>query len=281
MAQSQSASDDDVRVADTRPALERDLVRQPERCFSFTVRGSWAHFRRVEGTTVKQSYRVMPRTTVAGMLAAILGMDRDSYYELFSPETSAIAVEPRFDLRSINMPENTLSTDKGSLETHTGSSMNVKLPSPEKNRQQHNYEFLVDPSYRIDLWLADDDVYEELRDRIDDRRYYYSPSLGLSECLASLTYHDEYDIEPSESSTVDSAIPADSTALIPGPGVEYATERSPGFMTAKTDEERGRTLRQTTGYLDWIFAIGEPEEALLETTGIPTSQVGDRTVVFS
>lgn len=273
--------DDAVRVADTRPALERDLVREPEQCFSFTVRGSWAHFRRVEGTTVKQSYRIMPRTTVAGMLAAILGMERDSYYELFGPETSALAIEPRFDLRSINMPENTLSTDDTSIESHSGSAMKAKLPNPEKGRQQHNYEFLVNPSYRIDVWLADADVYDELCTRLNERQYHYSPSLGLSECLASIEYHGEQAIESGASSTVDSAIPADSTALIPSPGIEYASERSPGFMTTETDDERGRSLRQTTGFLDWVFATGDPDEMALETTGLPTSQIGERTVVFS
>ncbi|XVH33868.1 type I-B CRISPR-associated protein Cas5b (plasmid) [Haloferacaceae archaeon DSL9] len=272
---------DNALVADTRPALDRDLVREPEQCLSFTVCGSWGHFRRVEGTTVKQSYRVMPRTTVAGMLAAILGMERDSYYELFGPETSALAIEPRFDLRSINMPENTLSTNKTSSETHSGSAMKARLPNPEKNRQQHNYEFLADPRYRIDVWLADDDVYDELRMRLDERRYYYSPSLGLSECLATIRYHGEETIEPGMSSRVDSAIPADTTALIPAPGVEYASERSPGFMTAETDTEGGRSLRQTTGFLDWVFATGDPDEATLETTGLPTSKVGNRTVVFS
>lgn len=285
----QAAETGDGSGADTRPAFERELVREPESCLSFSVRGDWAHFRRVEGTTVKQSYRIMPRTTVAGMLAAILGLDRDSYYELFGPETSAMAIEPQFDLRSINMAENALSTADGMNETHSGSAMKIKLPSPEKPRQQHNYEFLVDAKYRIDLWLADRDVYDELHERIEKRQYHYSPSLGLSECLATTRYHGEYDLSESASSTVDSAIPTDTRALVPGTGVEYASERSPGFMRAETDHEGGQTLRQTTGFLDWVYAT-EPDpdsesddgkRMPLRTTGVPTTSIGDRVVVFS
>lgn len=274
---------DATAVADTRPALQRDLVREPEHCLSFNVRGSWAHFRRVDTNTVKQSYRVMPRTTVAGMLAAILGLERDSYYDLFSPETSAVAIEPQFDLRSVNMPINTLSTDSNSLESHSGDTMSAKVPNPGKGRQQHNYEFLVDADYRIDVWLADDEVYEELRTKLDDQKAHYSPSLGLSECLASITYHDEIEIEPAtDDRSVDSAVPADTTAIIPGTGVEYSMERSPGFMTAETDHKRGRTTRQTTGFIDWVYTTTEePDDGVLETTGVPTSIVGDRVVVFS
>lgn len=274
---------DDVTVADTRPALKRDLVREPEQCLSFNVRGSWAHFRRVENNIVKQSYRIMPRTTIAGMLAAILGLDRDSYYDLFSPKTSAIAIEPRFDLRSINMPINALSTDKGALKNYSGSTMNAQVPDPKKGRQQHNYEFLVDADYRIDIWLADGDVYDDLKTKLSEGKAHYSPSLGLSECLASIRYHGEIAIEPAaDDQSVDSAVPSDSTALIPNKGVEYATERSPGFMTAETDHERGRTLRQTTGFIDWVYATGDdPDEATLDTTGVPTSVLDDRVVVFS
>ena len=47
-------------------------------CLSFTVEGPWAHFRRIDATTEKLTYRVMPRTTVAGLLAAVLGEPRDS-----------------------------------------------------------------------------------------------------------------------------------------------------------------------------------------------------------
>ena len=39
---------------------------------TFTVTGPWGHFRRIDTTTEKLTYRVIPRTTVAGLIAAIL-----------------------------------------------------------------------------------------------------------------------------------------------------------------------------------------------------------------
>jgi len=49
---------------------------RPKRCLSFTIRGPWGHFRRIEGNIVKQTYRIIPRTTVAGLLAAVVGIER-------------------------------------------------------------------------------------------------------------------------------------------------------------------------------------------------------------
>ena len=129
----------------------------PERCLSVTVRGPWGHFRRVEGNVVKQTYRIIPRTTVAGLLAAVLGIDRNSYYDLFGPDSSRIAIEPVSALRTLNMPMNTLSTAAGDLRSiNSQGKLALKLPDPTNLRQQHNYEVLVDPAYRIDVALSDE-----------------------------------------------------------------------------------------------------------------------------
>ena len=168
-----------------------------KRCLSLTIRGPWGHFRRVEGNVVKQTYRIIPRTTVAGLLAAVLGIERDGYYELFGPGRSAVAIEPVREVRTLNMPMNTLSTADGNLQSLNGrGKLSVKLPDPTTLRQQHNYEVLVDPAYRIDIALADDERYRVLRATLEEGKSYYVPSLGLSEHLAEIEYHGEFDVEP-------------------------------------------------------------------------------------
>src|SRR6056297_2375176 len=89
-----------------------------ETCLSFTVRGEWAHFRRIEGNIVKQTYRLMPRTSIAGMLAGMLGLGRDKYYDLFGQDVSAVAIQPESRLRTMNVPQNTLSTAKENIQMH-------------------------------------------------------------------------------------------------------------------------------------------------------------------
>ncbi|WP_128905475.1 type I-B CRISPR-associated protein Cas5b [Halorubrum amylolyticum] len=253
----------------------------PDRCLSFTVRGPWGHFRRIEGNVVKQTYRIIPRTTVSGLIAGILGLERDSYYELFAPDRSAIAVEPVREIRTMNMPMNTLSTADGNLQSLNGrGKISVKLPDPTALRQQHNYEVLVDPAYRIDVALSDAARYRELRSHLESGTSHYVPSLGLSEHLGEIEYHGEFDIEsvPSEETSADSDANAIDTAVpnaiddvVLDPGTRCQVEESPAFMTT---DSGGRT---TTGFTTYAY---NPDAEPLGVRDIDAVSVDDRTVVF-
>jgi CRISPR-associated protein Cas5h len=252
-----------------------DSVGFPERCLSFTLRGPWGHFRRIEGNIVKQTYRIIPRTTVAGLLAAVLGIKRDGYYELFGPDVSAVAIEPVNEIRTLNMPMNTLSTADSDLQSlNSRGKVSVKLPDPSKLRQQHNYEVLVDPAYRIDVSLVNDERYRELKDAFRAGKSHYVPSLGLSEHLAEIEYHGEFDIESGprdEVTDVDSAVPDAIDDVVLDSRTRCQLEESPAFM--ETDAG-GRT---TTAFTSYTY---NPDAKPLRVRDIEASRVGDRTVVF-
>lgn len=252
-----------------------DGSEDPDRCLSLTVRGPWGHFRRVEGNVVKQTYRIIPRTTVAGLLAAVLGIKRDGYYELFGRGRSAIAIEPVREIRTINMPMNTLSTAGGNLQSLNGrGKISVKLPDPTALRQQHNYEVLVDPAYRIDIALANDERYRELRNTLEAGESHYVPSLGLSEHLAEIDYHGEFDIESgpdSKTIAVDSAVPNAVENVVLDAGTRCQIEESPAFMTT---DSGGRT---TTAFTAYTY---NPDAAPLSVRNVDSAQVDGRTVVF-
>lgn len=259
----------DSRDADTPPT--------PPACLSFTVSGPWAHFRRIEGNIVKQTYRIIPRTTVAGLVAAMLGIGRDQYYHLFQPNSSAIAIEPVSELRTMNLPMNTLSTAVNHITKvpSRGRTLRIGLPDPTKPRQQHNYEVLVDPAYRVDLWLDDGDHYSELRTTLEQGKSHYVPSLGLSEHLAEIKYHGEYEVNlnPSEDIVeVDSTVVSAVDSIIPEAGVSYGIERSPAYMKAENGD------RTTTGFADYAF---NHEGRTLRAREVSTQSVDGRTVIFS
>lgn len=247
-----------------------------KRCLSFTVSGPWGHFRRVEGNIVKQTYRIIPRTTIAGLVAAMLGIGRNQYYDLFAPRKSKIAVEPVTELRTINMPVNTLSTANEHMNRIPPRSRTLKigLPDPTELRQQHNYEMLVDPAYRIDLWVSHAETYRSLRETLENGESHYVPSLGLSEHLAEIEYHGRFEIEdgPShETSTVDSTVPEAVDSIVPKQGENYGIERSPAYMETVNG---GRT---TTGFMAHAYSpAGEP----LRAKGVETNRVDGRTVMF-
>lgn len=245
-------------------------------CLSFTVSGPWGHFRRVEGNIVKQTYKIIPRTTVAGLVAAMLGIGRDEYYDLFAPEASAIAIEPVGELRTINMPVNTLSTadeHMNRVPSHSRT-LRIGLPDPTELRQQHNYEMLVDPAYRIDLWLSHEKTFGSLRRTLEDGESHYIPSLGLSEHLAKVEYHGEFEIEAGQGediADVDSTVTGAVDSIVPRPAENYGIERSPAYMEASNG---GRT---TTGFAAHAYSLAGDS---LRARDVTTNRVNGRTVTF-
>lgn len=264
-------SDNEVARSSASASTSGESV--PERCLSVTVKGPWAHFRRIEGNIVKQTYRIMPRTTIAGLFAAVMGLGRDSYYGLFGQDVSAVAIEPVNEIRTINLPMNTLSTDSGNLQSFNGrGKISVKLPDPTAPRQQHNYEVLVEPAYRVDIWLDDDDRYGELRDMLEAGKSHYVPSLGLSEHLAELEFHGEFPVRPAPDATrVDSAVPNAVEDVTLESGTRCQVEESPAFMRA---DNWGRT---TTAFTSYVY---NPDAGPLAVTNAATAHVDGRTVVF-
>lgn len=59
----------------------------------FDLKGKFAHFRKFYTNSSLLSYLVPPRTVIEGVVAAILGFERDSYYEELLAENLLIAVQ--------------------------------------------------------------------------------------------------------------------------------------------------------------------------------------------
>ena len=250
-------------------------------CLSFTVSGRWGHFRRIDTTTGKQTYRVIPRTTVAGLIGAILGKPRDSYYDTFAPDASAIAIEPLVPLRTMQIPMLTLPTDEGDIQQAAGlDGKTIVAPEKiERERKRRTFEYVVEHAYRIDVVLTDEETRDELQDRLLTNSSVYTPCLGKTECLARINADREIesasDIEftvesaPEEITHVDSIAP--ETAFAPAMGESYEMERTPTYM------ERDGRSRKTTGYASYAFASdGEP----LLVSNAEASIVDGRTVCF-
>ena len=274
--------DAEPAVPDDAPQVESptiDAEGVPDRCLSLTIRADWGHFRRIDRTVTKQTYRLPPRTTVAGMLAAVVGSPRDSYYETFSSTASAVAIEPVGTIRTVTEPMLGLSTNPDEHFESAGGTgqktVQVRYPDSTLNRQLHSYELLVDPAYRIDVAVEDESFYRALTDRLDTGTTHYPVSMGLSEYLAWIEFHGEFTVEPRdhESVEVDSAVPAGAGSVVPREGVRTHVERMPAFMEA---DEHGR---RTTGFGEYTFTTDENGIEILSDKITP-AQVGDRSVVF-
>lgn len=240
---------------------------------SFTVGGPWAHFRRIDTTTEKLTYRVMPRTTVAGLLAAVLGEPRDSYYDTFAQDSSAIAISPACALETQSIPQLTLPTEEGDIMTAEGVSGKTVV-NPEtiaEERKRRTFEYVVDPSYQIDLVLDDTDTFERLSEYLQAGRSTYTPSLGKTECLATITDVTRCTVEQGgDPESIDSTVPEEH--VVPKAGEPLRMERTPAYMKADKDG------RKTTGFISYAFT---PEDQTLSAPMAPVRSVGERSVCFT
>lgn len=207
-----------------------------------TVSGEWGHISRVDTTSVKQTYRLLPRTTIAGLLSAIVGRPRDSYYDIFRNENSSIAIVPNTEPSVQRMPELELTTNNTKQVKGVGTV--VKREGTLQERQRNIYEWLHEPSYTLVVSVEDDTYYEELKTHLENGTSEFTPVLGKSECLASIEYHGEATLEESNENEVDSAVPVNDVT-----SMSMSIERAPAYNT-KADSGG----RKTEGYLSLAYS---------------------------
>lgn len=260
-----------------------DIDPVGRRCLSVTVRADWAHFRRIDTTTDKQTYRVIPRTTVAGLLAAVLGEPRDSYYDTFAADVSAIGIVPLEPVRTMTVPMLTLPTKESDVGAVSGVGGRVVKPEViAEQRQRRSFEYLCEPGYRLHVVLEDEAWLDRLADRLDPRepdesaashdpaiRPVYTPTLGKSECLARVIDSVVSTVESTDADEADSIVP--ESALVPQPGAAFQMERTPAYMTA-TDGGR-----KTTAFASYGFG---PDGGTVPVDADAATSVAGDTVVF-
>jgi CRISPR-associated protein Cas5h len=217
----------------------------PEECVVLDISGEFGHFRKPSTTSPAQTFGIPPRTTVAGMLAGMLGMERDSYYELFSRKNSNVAVSLESSLRRLSVGINILTTDGPNRSANSG--------RPGKHitghRQQTVFEVLCNPVYRIYVALDDETVMDQMEEMFAAGKSTYTLSLGLSEYLATYEYIGRFEVSAqSGRAAIRSAVPGTEVDLIPSMDASYVTERSPAFMMTHHESGRKAAGSQTLTY---------------------------------
>lgn len=99
----------------------------------FHLKGKMGHFRRYYSNSSALTYTIPPRTTLAGIMAGLLGYERDTYYEDFSLEQCHIAVASCQPLKKIMQKLNLLMIKSandlnGSKEHHSQTATELLIP---------------------------------------------------------------------------------------------------------------------------------------------------------
>lgn len=254
-------------------------------CLSFAVSGFMGLFSRFDSTKIVDTYDVPPRTTLAGIISGILGLTPNSYHDVFGPETSKIAVELLREPRTLSMANTIMKTADEDVRS-MGGSRGFLIPDETSDRDLRNKHVLIDPAYRVDVWVSTVPVYNHLKYMLREGKSFYTPSLGVSEYLTNVEYLGEHEIGESrmvDQGEIASVLPGTSENVIPDADTRVKTIKTPMFMT-QTRDELGRTGRKTTEFSHITYnPAGGPEASngsALTVVNQPVTTVDSRNVVF-
>lgn len=145
----------------------------------FDIKGRFAHFRKFYTNSSSLSYGIPPRTTLIGLIASILGYERDEYYDIFDSEKMYITskklnsgskiLQSLNYIRAVNMRE-------------------IMVP---KTHTQVPFEILTGDNgvcFRVYLSYKNQDLFDQIEKRIIEGRFAYPPSLGTVNFNGSISY---------------------------------------------------------------------------------------------
>lgn len=154
----------------------------------FDVSSEYGHFRKFNTTSSPLTYSIPTRTAIVGLIAAIIGIEREispgKFREgnvgpltLLSKDKADIAVQLLSAVKKVSIGFNLLDTEK-----QASSFFNIK------QRTQIEYELLKNPCFRLFVRIHDSAIFKDLIDRVRENRTHFSPYMGLAQFTASISY---------------------------------------------------------------------------------------------
>lgn len=136
---------------------------------SFHIKGKMAHFRKFYSNSSALTYFVPPRTTITGIIAGLLGLERDSYYEDFSLKNCNIAVSSCQPIKKTVQKMNYLmvkSTNDLNGSKENASQTPVEFVIPQNIRAGY-----VD--YKIWFHHKDQEIMKEIKNLLKEHSNFY------------------------------------------------------------------------------------------------------------
>lgn len=162
----------------------------------FDVGGPLAHFKKYYATTSALTYSIPPKTSLYGLVGAILGLSKaeNAYLEHFQDKSCLMGLkllrEPKSQRLGINLRPN---RDRFKVN-----------PKPTM------HEFVQEPRYRIFFHHRNEALQDRLEISLRNHTSVFTPSLGLANLLCNFEWVDKCEVErktSSEAVWVDSVVP--------------------------------------------------------------------------
>ncbi len=165
---------------------------------SLDIGGKFAHFRKYYANNTALSYTIPPRTTMMGMLAAILGRERDSYYEELASEKIKLGVRILSPLKKTFHRLNLLSIKSSDDFTRKGG--RIQTPFEIVTGHALPTDWVV---YRIFVGCTEEGkaVFEELKNSLLNRTQKFNLTLGAANFTASILKVQVFENQSSKTSS--------------------------------------------------------------------------------
>lgn len=193
-----------------------------DRVLIFDLWGDLGHFKKPYTITSPLSFAFPPRTTVAGIIAAILGMQKTTYAYLFRKKDASIGIGLLNPVKKMRLSQNLIDTKT------------AKLFSRIKQRTQIRIEYVKDPRYRIYFSHRDPEIYQKLKGYLAQHECIYTIALGLSELLANFQFLGDFGIEKQEAKT-----PVEMHSIVPEKDSTVDFEEGKEYFSATIPLEMG------------------------------------------
>ena len=146
----------------------------------------FGHFKIPYTTTSPLTFPVPPKTSIYGILGAILGINKNEYLHFFQQNKIKIGLSIKNPIKKIYLAENLINTKNVKYFARMNSR---KLPP----RTQIRIEFLKDPCYRIFVESKNTSLFQQLTYLLKKHKSHYTISMGISECIANFKYIGIYE----------------------------------------------------------------------------------------
>lgn len=218
----------------------------------FDIEGKFAHFRKIYTNSSSLSYSVPPRTTLQGLIAAMLGYERDSYYTELNSEKLHLAVKK-------NGPTYNMTQTLNYIKAVSSG----ELVKPKEHTQIPFEVIGADPavSYRVYASGEYFDGLEKLIERLRQGYFVFPPTLGTAFFLADVDYVAQVEFERLEPTGYVPAATVLDTDLIENIGV---SGDQLSLIKEKMPRDFGdeRTLLPAKAYL--VESSGKPVPVILK-----------------
>ena len=191
------------------------MGNQINKIISFEISGMFAHFRKFYTNASSLSYLIPPRTAITGMLASILEIPRDEYYDRFSENKIRVSVSIPKGLKIRKQTQ--------SMNYLHNKYFNLIAKGSEKGKVQHSQcklELLMYPAgekIRYKIYVGgnkNNEDFQEIESKLKNRKTGYGCYLGQRQFRAYIEFLDSYSEKDfvflKESQILDSAVNKDN-----------------------------------------------------------------------